>query len=291
MPQIRCPICGTTINLESRKETDFKMIVSMLKKEPKTFTELLHGTKLPRKTLSLRLKELCEAGVIVKNEGYQLNGSPPPHLQDKLSSFRGDGGNRLFIFNKKALLLMLILCIGIPISSYVYANYSPKPIPQTETPKTQYYGVLIVEIGIQNVTNLFAWQARINYDSEILEFRNITRGDKPLFKNAIPNALYSTDSFANLDDDLLVGDSLEGTDTPGVNGSGTLAIITFAIKAPGRTLEYFQTNPPAIDFNPAVVPSFKTRLLSVYLGSGEWIEISNAENLLYLKVVEVIESD
>jgi len=290
MPQIRCPTCGTTINLESRRETDFRMIISMLEKEPKTFTELLRGTGLPRKTLSLRLKELCASGIIIKNGGYQLNGSPPPHLRSKLLNFKGNGGNRLFILNKKVLLLVLILCIGIPVSGYVYANYAPKPVIPPEEPKTQYYGFLIVKIGIKEVTNLYAWQARINYDTEILEFRNISRGEEPFFKNAIPRALYSTDSFEDIEDDLLVGDSLMGIDTVGVNGSGTLAIITFAIKAPGKTLEYFKENPPVIVFDPQVAPAIRTHLLSEYLGEGEWTEIPGAENLLYLEVVDVIES-
>jgi len=281
MPQVRCPVCGTNINLESRRETDFRMIVSLLEKKPKTFTELLRATKLPRKTLSLRLKELCEAGIVVKNGGYQLNGSPPPHIRGKLLNFKGNGGNHVFIFNKKALLLLLILCIGIPISGYVYANYAPKIFVQMEeTPKPQYYGTLTVEVKIENVTDLFAWQVRINYDPEILEFREISRGD--FFNNTIPRILNSTDTFANLEDDLLVGDSLMGMDTIGVNGSGTLGRIIFAIKVPGKTSEYFQENPPEIVFDPTIVPTFRTHLLN-----SELEEIPGAEKLLSLEIVGV----
>ena len=75
VPQITCPNCGTTINLENRKEIDLDMIRNAARRQPKTFTELLHITKLPRKTLSLRLKELCQSGMLIKNEGvYKLNG-------------------------------------------------------------------------------------------------------------------------------------------------------------------------------------------------------------------------
>ncbi len=282
MPQVRCPVCGTNINLESRRETDFRMIVSLLEKKPKTFTELLRATKLPRKTLSLRLKELCEAGIIVRDKGYHLNGSPPPHLRGKVLNVGGNGGKHMFVFNKKALLLLLVICIGIPLSGYVYANYAPKIVISVgeEKPKIQYYGTLTIEVKIENVTDLFAWQARINYDTGILEFREITRGD--FFGDTIPHILNSTDTFANLEDDLLVGDSLMGIDVTGVNGSGTLGVITFAIKAPGKTLEYFKENPPEIVFEPTIVPKFRT-----YLLNSEQQEILGAESMLFLEVVDV----
>ena len=76
MPQITCPNCGTTINLENRRALDFKLIRSATDKTPRTFTELLHITKLSRKTLNLRLKELCAEGILLKNDGmYSSNGA------------------------------------------------------------------------------------------------------------------------------------------------------------------------------------------------------------------------
>jgi hypothetical protein len=74
-PQITCPHCGSTINLENRKEVDFEKILHALGKSPRTFTELLTMTNLPRKTLSIRLKELCASGSIIKDGGYHLNPS------------------------------------------------------------------------------------------------------------------------------------------------------------------------------------------------------------------------
>jgi len=74
-PQITCPNCGSTINLENRKEVDFEKIIHALYKSSKTFTELLSMTNLPRKTLSLRLKDLCSSGAIVKDGGYHLSAS------------------------------------------------------------------------------------------------------------------------------------------------------------------------------------------------------------------------
>jgi len=88
-PQITCPYCGTTINLENRKEVDFEKIMDALGKSPRTFTELLTMTNLPRKTLSIRLKELRTSGSITKDGGYHLN----PSTVCMNGTFRKKNGN------------------------------------------------------------------------------------------------------------------------------------------------------------------------------------------------------
>jgi PKD repeat protein len=88
-PQITCPYCGNTIGLENRKQVDFEKIMHALGKSPRTFTELLTMTSLPRKTLSLRLKELCVSGSIVKDGGYHLN----PSIVSAKGILRKNNGN------------------------------------------------------------------------------------------------------------------------------------------------------------------------------------------------------
>jgi PKD repeat protein len=89
VPQITCPYCGNTIGLENRKEVDFERIMCAIGKSPRTFTELLTLTNLPRKTLSLRLKELCASGSILKDGGYHLN----PSIASANGTFRKKYGN------------------------------------------------------------------------------------------------------------------------------------------------------------------------------------------------------
>lgn len=267
------------------------MIVSELKKGPKTFTDLLYATKLPRKTLSLRLNELRRSGIIVKDKEYQLNGSPPPYIQGEL--------NKLFAFDhkKRILLLALILCISIPVGTYAYAIYSaPQSQVPSEPPKIVYYGKLIVDIKILDVADLYSWQARISYDADVLEFHSFSKEgvEDPLFTSSLMDifGLNSTDTFVlkkpgqeqHLSDDLLVADSLQG-DVSAVSGSGTLGRITFAIKMPEKTLEFFleEENKPSIVFEPTIVPAFTTHLFD-----AEGQEIANVEELLYLEVVAVI---
>ncbi|MEM2103049.1 MAG: PKD domain-containing protein, partial [Candidatus Bathyarchaeia archaeon] len=91
-PQITCPHCGNTINLENRKEVDYDKILCALNKSPKTFSELLMITDLPRKTLSIRLKDLCSAGTIVKDGGYRLSASvAPDYYRDTIQRKKGNG--------------------------------------------------------------------------------------------------------------------------------------------------------------------------------------------------------
>jgi DNA-binding transcriptional ArsR family regulator len=268
------------------------MIVSELKKGPKTFTDLLHATKLPRKTLSLRLKELRKSGIIIKDKEYRLNGSPPP------SYSRGEIEKLFTLENKrKILLLALILCISIPVGTYAFATYVAPPPPEAppEPPQPQYYGILTVDIKVRDVNNLYAWMARINYNASLLEFRNFTKPkvEDLLFKSSLMDefGLNSTDTFQytqsgemiSLSNDLLVADSLqEGTSS---NGSGTLGRVAFAIKEPGKSLEFFQgdENKPTIVFDPTIVPAIYTYLLNTELQ-----EIPDVKSLLYLEVAEVI---
>lgn len=118
MPQIRCPKCGTTINLENRKGVDFSMILNALQRSPKTFTDLLHLTGLPRKTLSLRLKCLCDSGTIVKDGGYRINGALPSTLAgSEITQMLDIHGS----WKKFARIVTLMFIVSIGVSSLASA--------------------------------------------------------------------------------------------------------------------------------------------------------------------------
>ena len=215
MPKITCPNCGITINLENRRKIDFDLIIKATRKRPRTFTELLHITKLPRKTLSLRLKELCNNGFLVKDEHlYKANGNVP--------IVNSSGFSRIF-HNKRMRtgLILLLLLISFSASGYVMANFFPLPSIKKINHKPEVIGSFPMTLVVNNVEDLYAWQVAIFYNQSQLKVLEITPGgfvggDYPFFMN-------STDSFKDL---LLLAGTLYG-DTPGKNGSGTLAIITF----------------------------------------------------------------
>jgi hypothetical protein len=227
MPQVRCPNCGTTINLETRKETDFNLIINALHKNPKTFTQLLNYTRLPRKTLSLRLKELCDRGVIIKDGGYHLSESYPiKKLWGEKVSALYDIKKTILYSKKNVLLLLILLSIGLPVAAKAYTILTYKP---PEPPLPKYVGTFIMELKIKPVTNVCFWQVKISFEKNELATISVHSGD--FFKGdqlLVPIPL----DEANNEGILLLGGSQLGPG-PGESGSGILAKIEFGIKNKG----------------------------------------------------------
>jgi len=220
MPQVRCPNCGQTINLENRRGIDVDMIKRAVQREEKSFTDLLHVTQLPRKTLSLRLKELRGNGTIVKTDGmYRLNGDHSPIY--KGSSF----AQRLsapFSDKRRLAVFLMVFLIGVPVSAQVFAalfaSHAPEvlPIIQEQT----ILGSFAAAIEVQNVNELYTWQCVITFNSSKLKVLDIESGEfldanYPLFASAFPDS-----------NTLAFGATLKG-DEPGKTGSGTLATVVF----------------------------------------------------------------
>jgi len=138
-PQITCPHCGSTINLENRKEVDYDKILFALSKSQRTFSELLMMTDLPRKTLSIRLKDLCTSGAIIKDGGYRLSASvAPDHFRNSIQRKKGNGkmhGSILHIGkNVQWLPVALIICLlTVTFGSAILLN-PPPPQPRYPNP-------------------------------------------------------------------------------------------------------------------------------------------------------------
>jgi PKD repeat protein len=134
-PQITCPHCGNTINLENRKEVDFEKITYALNNSSKTFTQLLEITNLPRKTLSLRLKDLCNSGSIVKDGGYRLSTSFRTYK--KISEKNGNGKMKAPILrmgkNVQWIPIALIVCLVIVAFGSAMMISTPTPSPSAPT--------------------------------------------------------------------------------------------------------------------------------------------------------------
>jgi len=217
MPKITCPNCGITINLENRRKIDFDLIIKATRKRPRTFTELLHITKLPRKTLSLRLKELCGNGYLVKSEHlYRANGN---------LSF-GDSVSTLNKFSRefhnkrtRTGLMLVLLLVSFSVSGYVLANFFPLPSPKKVNQEPAVIGKFTMNLDVNNVTDLYGWQVSIVYNQTQLKVLNITQGNLKSY----PFGLSQTD----LKDELLLGGTLALGPVSGKNCSGTLAVITF----------------------------------------------------------------
>ncbi|MEM2741843.1 MAG: hypothetical protein QXD95_06810 [Nitrososphaeria archaeon] len=262
MPQIRCRRCGLTINLENRKEMDIHLITDAVKRGAETFTELLHTTGLPRKTLNLKLNELCRNGVLTKAKGvYQLNGyyrskKSFTHLLIKASSNR----------RIRSLAILVILIVGFPTFSYVLANLFPATIYNApEEPKI--LGTIMAVIEVRDVKDLWAWQALIMFNESELKFLEWKCGEA--FDVEEPFKCPASELIPGC---LLIGATLKENE-PGfdIKGNSTLAFITFG---------YYVENPKPPQLVIEEFYSFKTELLN-----SELQEIPLTEKTLNLKVL------
>jgi len=218
MPQIMCPNCGMTINLENRKKIDFNLIKNATKKEPRTFTELLRATKLSRKTLSFRLNELCEKGALVKHAGkYKSNGGSE---FESSNTNLVEGFSRVFHDKRvKTGLILIAILIGYSTSGYVLARFFTSPSIKEASQEPVIIGNFTMNLNVNNVTDLYGWQVAIAYNQSDIKILKITQGEL----NSLPYVLNQTD-LKNL---LLLGGTLALGPVLGINGSGTLVTITF----------------------------------------------------------------
>ncbi len=215
VPQIRCPNCGLTISLENRKETDVDLITRTVRGGVKSFTQLLRTTKLPRKTLSLRLKELCEDGALVKRDGgYALNGH---YSRGKLGGYAKFSSISSYRKMGPGIALILLL-LGSPIAAQVLAAFlAPSPIVQGPV----ILGSFDTVISIDEVSDLYAWQVVIAFNPDELEVLEITSGD--FVGDEFPTFVHSV---RDKDGFLVLGGTMLGP-VAGRDGGGILASVVF----------------------------------------------------------------
>lgn len=93
-----------------------------------------------------------------------------------------------------------------------------------------------VGISIENVTGLYAWQARLKWDPQLLDFVDVTEGDFLETGNLLTGYILMNQSEGWI---FVFGVSPVRA---GVNGSGTLAKVTFRGASPGEcVLDLYNT--------------------------------------------------
>lgn len=229
MPQIRCPNCGLTISLENRKETDEGIITDAVQGKERTFTDLLHITRLPRKTLSLRLKEMCGNGLIAKEDGfYKSNGFSTP------GSGLGFQKHRLSVMVRdkriRAGLMMVALVISIPAFSYAMASF----VAPLSFHEPVVIGDFQMVLEAHNVDHLAAWQVYIAYDTSELKVLSVKSGGFLDNNNELFISKADIDGDGAPDGALLLADS-SYSDTLPRTGDGVLATIVFGYYASNYT--------------------------------------------------------
>jgi PKD repeat protein len=145
------------------------------------------------------------------------------------------------IFRKKILYVYIIFAILAaiiqvdvkPVSSQALARLSIEPaIVYREPGET-----LRVNVTVTGAKFLFAWQANISFNPDVLEFVNVTEGD---FLARQPEGTYGAQTVRARS--VLFGWATKG-EYVGESGSGILATMEFDVLAEGESVLKFNTEP------------------------------------------------
>lgn len=94
-----------------------------------------------------------------------------------------------------------------------------------------------VNVTVSGAEFLFAWQMNMSFNSDVLNFVNITEGD---FLAWQPDGTFGTQKVQ--ESSMLFGWSTIG-EYQGISGSGVLATVEFEVVAEGESLLKFETDP------------------------------------------------
>jgi len=237
-----------TISLENRRETDIDLITNELSNGPKSFTHILRATELPRKTLSLRLKELCEQGKLVRKDGgYSLNGE---HVKPAKSGRFVKFSNMSPMKRMVSFAILMMLLVGSPTAITALAAFFASPVHEPVV-----LGKFNAVVSVSQVSDLYAWQVALTFNQNELKVLNVTSGG--FVGGDFPTFGYNIHSEEGL---VLIYGSLLGR-VGGKSGDGSLAIVLF-----GYLVEDYEL--PMIVYDGA---SFKTVLLD---SQGHTIDLS-----------------
>lgn len=137
--------------------------------------------------------------------------------------------------NLSPLILMLTLFVALSFKNtpmafavaeiYVYpeVTYAPKG------------STFSLEVKISSVSELFAWQFNLTWDSTLMYATNASEGD---FLNAWdqkPTHFFGAEYIDEIPGSVFVGATILGEDWKGTSGSGTLATVNFTVIEKGET--------------------------------------------------------
>jgi len=93
-------------------------------------------------------------------------------------------------------------------------------------------GNFTIEVKVSNITDLYSWEFHLGWNSTILDCIGVNEG--PFLKSEGGSTQF-TSEINNTEGFMMASCTLLG-DVPGVNGTGTIATVTFYVKAEGRCM-------------------------------------------------------
>jgi len=157
---------------------------------------------------------------------------------------------------KKMLFIVLLTILAAtiqipvkPVSSAAVARLAIEPAIIYRGPGESFQ----VNVTITGAKFLYAWQANVSFDPDILEFVNVTEGD---FLARQPEGTFGAQKAKA--SSVLFGWSTKGVYV-GESGSGILATLEFQVQAEGESVLKFETEPVYIpDKDTYIDPTFLT---------------------------------
>ena len=160
------------------------------------------------------------------------------------------------MFQKKMLSIIFLAILAAttqihvkPVSSAAVARLSVEPAIIYREPGESFK----VNVTVAGAKFLYAWQANISFDPDILEFVNVTEGD---FLARQPEGTFGAQKAEA--SSVLFGWSTKGVYV-GESGSGILATLEFEVLAEGESILKFETEPVYIpEKGTYIYPTFLT---------------------------------
>jgi hypothetical protein len=133
--------------------------------------------------------------------------------------------------NRKIIIALSILAIAVVITALLFMNRTTRLTSVYVDPPTVEKTIgqsFTVNLNVSDVANLYAWEVKLAYDSTILEHVNTVQGSF-LGNSDVTFFTYKVNDTSGY---VLIDCTLLGN-LPGVNGTGTVAIIEFHVKQSG----------------------------------------------------------
>ena len=150
---------------------------------------------------------------------------------------------------RKTFAYVLVLSIATFLIAYVPTPAKASPtsievVPHSTEPLLDEF--LIVNITVNDVTDLYLWMFRLGWNKTVLQFNGIN--DQPFLEKdgGTTSGIMLSPSISEINEAGRIEEaacSLVGA-VPGVNGSGTIATLNFTCLSIGNTsLEFWEESP------------------------------------------------
>jgi len=147
---------------------------------------------------------------------------------------REEGGEGFKMKNKKLFCVAFIItCLALTSSAKAQETTISIDPPTYEVAESEIGEIFTINITLNNVTNLWSWKVRVDWNPEILNFTETAEG--PFLNNTGDTLFLWANNWTAIGEGYIPEISCTLQSSAGVNGSGVLATVTFQSLSPGTS--------------------------------------------------------